>query len=135
MIIFGRTGALRTRLPTLLALGTLAFMSAGAYAAGPDEVTISAPSVKVVGHDEATNAPIEDVTKTATIQFDPVTLTTNSGVALLKDSVLESALKACNSITISMADDDTETCVRKAVKSAQAQVNAAIAQARSTANG
>jgi UrcA family protein len=135
MITFGNTRALRSRLPLALALGALAFMSAGAQAADPDEVTISAPSVKTVGRDEATNAPIQDVTQKISIKFDPVTLTTNSGVTLLKDSVFESALQVCNSIGLPMSDDDDGTCVRNAVKSAQAQVDAAIARARSTTNG
>lgn len=128
----------QSRLPIALALGALAFMSAGAQADEPDQVdqvTISAPSVKTVGHDEATGAPIEEVAKQANIKFDPVTLTTNSGVALLKDSVFESALRICNSIGLSMSYDDGGACVRDAVKSAQAQVDAAIARARSTTNG
>jgi UrcA family protein len=135
MMTFSRTGVLRNRLPAILALGALAFVSAGAQAADLDEISISAPSVKTVDRDAATGAPIQEVSKTASVKFDPVWLTTNSGVALLNDSVLEAALKACNSITISMADDDNDTCVRGAVKSAQAQVDAAVARARSTANG
>lgn len=136
MISFDRTRALRSRLPAILALGALAFMSAGAQAAdNPDEIVISAPNVKTVGHDEATGAPIEETTQTAGVKFDPVTLTTNSGVALLKDSVLGAASKVCSSITLPIADEDDGTCVREAVKSAQAQVDAAIARARSTTNG
>jgi len=134
MIPFSRTRASRTRLPAVLALGALAFMSAGAQAADPDEITISAPSVKTVGRDEATSAPIEEVTDKATIKLDPVTLTTNSGVALLKDSVLEAARKVCYSVSLSTFEDDG-TCVRDAVKSAQAQVDTAIARARSNTNG
>jgi UrcA family protein len=133
MISFRRTGALRSRFPAVLALGALAFMSAGAQAADPDEVTISAPSVKIVGRDAATGAPIEDVTEKATLKFAPVTLTTNSGVALIKDSVLETARKVCYSMSLPLSDDDT--CVRDAVKSAQAQVDAAVARARNSANG
>jgi UrcA family protein len=131
------TRALRARLPVTLALGALAVMSAGAQAADYDEIAISAPNVKTVGRDEATNAPIQEVTKQATVKFDPVWLTTNSGVALLKDSVFDAALKACNSITLTMADADEndDSCVRDAVKSAQAQINAAVARARSTTNG
>jgi hypothetical protein len=34
-----------------------------------------------------------------------------------------------------MSDDDDAKCVRDAVKSAQAQVDAAIARARTTTNG
>jgi UrcA family protein len=135
MITFSRTGTLRSRLSAAVALGALAFMSAGAQAAAPDEITVSAPNVKTVGRDEATGAPIQDITENASIKYDPVTLTTNSGVALLKDSVLEAALKVCNSITFSMSDEDDGTCVRDAVKSAQTQVDAAVARARSTANG
>jgi UrcA family protein len=131
---FSRTGALRSRLPVALALGALAFMSAGAQAANVDEITISAPSVKTVGRDAATGAPIQDVTKKFSIKFTPVTLTTNSGVALIKDSVFETARKVCESIDPSMLDDD-DTCVRDAVKSVQAQLDAATAQARSNANG
>jgi UrcA family protein len=134
MTTFSRAGIFRGRLPIALALGALALTSAGAQADEPDQVdqvTISAPSVKTVGRDEATGAPIQDVTKTVSIKFDPVTLTTNSGVALLKDSVFESALQVCNSIGL----DDDGTCVRDAVKSAQGQVDAAIARARSTTNG
>jgi UrcA family protein len=131
------TRALRNRLPVTLALGALALMSAGAQAADYDEITISAPNVKTVGRDAATNAPIQEITKQATVKFDPVQLTTNSGVALLKDSVFDAALKTCNSITLTMADADEndESCVRDAIKSAQAQVDAAVARARSTANG
>jgi UrcA family protein len=131
------TRALRSRLPVTLALGALAFMSAGAQAADYDEITISAPNVKTVGRDAATNAPIQEITKQATVKFAPAQLTTNSGVALLKDSVFDAALKACNSITLTMADADEndESCVRDAVKSAQAQVDAAVARARTTTNG
>jgi UrcA family protein len=135
MILLSRTGALRSRLPVAVVLGALAFMSAGAQAADPDQITISAPNVKTVGHDEATGAPLQDVTQNASIKFDPVTLTTNSGVSLLKDSVVEAALKVCNSINISMSDDYDDQCVRDAIKSAQTQVDAAVARARSTANG
>jgi UrcA family protein len=122
-------------LPAALAIGALAFISAGAQAAEPDQTTISAPSVKTVGHDELTLAPIEETTEKASIKFDPVTLTTNSGVALLNDSVYEAALKVCNSISLPMSDDDDDACVRKAVKSAQAQVDEAVARARSAATG
>jgi UrcA family protein len=136
MISFDRTRALRSRFPAILALGALAFMSAGAQAAdNPDEITISAPNVKTVGRDEATGGPIEEVTQTASVKFDPVTLTLNSGVTLLNDAVYDAALKVCNSITLTMTDDDNDACVRDAVKSAQAQVDAAIARARSTTNG
>lgn len=123
-----------SRVAAALVLVGLA-VSTGVQAAEPDEISITSPSVKTVGRDEATLAPIEETTEKASIKFDPVTLTTNSGVALLNDSVLEAASRICNSVTFAMADDDTDTCIRNAVKSAQAQVDAAIARARSTTNG
>jgi len=135
MLTFNRTRALRARLPVALALGALAFVSAGAHAADYDEITISAPSVKTVGHDDATGAPIEEHSEKASVKVDPVTLTTNSGVALLKDSVLDAAVKVCNSISLPLSEDDNGTCVRDAVKSAQPQIDAAVTRARSTANG
>ena len=136
MISVDRTRALRNRFPAILALGALAFMSAGAQAADdPHEITISAPNVKTVGRDELTGVPIQEVTQTASVKFDPVTLTLNSGVTLLHDAVFDAALKVCNSITLTMTDEDNDACVRDAVKSAQAQVDAAIARARSTTNG
>jgi UrcA family protein len=131
---FSRTGALRSRLPVALAIGALAFMSAGAQAADPDEITISAPSVTTVGRDAATGAPIQDITKKISIKFTPVTLTTNSGVALVKDSIYETARKVCQSIDPSMLDDD-DACIRDTVNSALAQLDAATAKARSNANG
>jgi UrcA family protein len=133
MIPINRTGALRSRLSAALALGALVFMSAGAQAADLDEITLSAPSVTIVGRDAATGAPIEDVTKKASVKFDSVTLTTNSGVALMKDSIYETARKVCYSIDPSMLEEDNDTCIRDAIKSAQAQLDAATARAR--ANG
>jgi UrcA family protein len=134
MISFNRTGALRSRLSAALAIGAFAFMSAGAQAAAPDEITISAPSVKTVGRDAATGAPIQDITRKISLKFAPVTLTTNSGVALIKDSLYETARKVCESIDPTMLDDD-DTCIRDTVNSVQPQLDAAIARARSASNG
>jgi UrcA family protein len=128
-----RANTLRKSLPLAFALGALAIMSVRAQAAEPDEITITAPAVKTVGRDPATHAPIQEVTVTAHVAFNPVTLTTHSGVALLNDSVLEAARKACGSAAPLMQDDGT--CVYNAVKSAKPQVDAAIARARSSANG
>ena len=135
MISLNRTRPSRVQLSTALTFVALAFVGAGAQAAdNPDEITISAPIVKTVGHDELTGAPIEETTRTASVKFDPVTLTTNSGVALLKDSVRDAATEACTSTSLPMEDEDNGACIREAVKSAQAQVDAAIARARSTTN-
>ena len=126
----------RSSLLATFAIGAIALISARAQADDPaqvDQVTISSPTVNIVGRDSATGAPVTETTKTARIQYDPVTLTTNSGVALLRDSVRESARKLCDSID--PLDSDDGTCIRGAIDSAQSQVDAAIARARSTANG
>lgn len=111
------------------AVVVLSLVSARAHADDPEKVdviTVFAPAAKIVGRDAATGAPIQEMRVTVRVQFDPVTLTTNSGVALLKDSVAEAAQKACGaSLT-----DDAVACVHDAINSAQPEVEAAIAQAR-----
>jgi UrcA family protein len=126
----------RSSLLATFAIGAIALISARAQADDPaqvDQVTISSPTENIVGRDTATNSPITQTTRTARIQYDPVTLTTNSGVALLQDSVRESARKLCDSIV--SLDSSDGTCIRTAVESAKPQVDAAIARARSTVNG
>lgn len=127
---------LRKSLPISLAISVLTLVSVSARAADPDQidqVTVSAPAVRVVGHDPAMLTPIEQVTVTAHVDFNPVTLTTNSGVALLKDSVVEAARKTCTCADPGLEEDDT--CMRAAVKAAEPRIAAAIARARSNANG
>ncbi len=121
---------LRSGLSVVLAIGALAVLSAGAQADELDPITIAAPTEKTVGHESATEAPIEDVTVKAEIAADAQTLKNDSGVVLLKDRVREAAYKACNAAD-PLDGDDNDACVREAVKSAQAQVDEAIAQARS----
>ena len=121
---------LRSGLSAVLAIGAFAVLSASAQADELDPITISAPTEKTVGHESATEAPIEDTTVKAEIAADAQTLKNDSGVVLLKDRVLEAAYKACNAAD-PLSEDDGR-CVREAVKSAQAQVDAAIAQARSS---
>jgi UrcA family protein len=113
------------------ALAALCLVSALAHADDdPDTITITAPSVKVIGRDAVTNAPIEETIVSVRVHFDPVTLTTNSGVSLLKDDVYDAARKACRAATLDDVPSSDGDCVRVAVDSAMPQVNAAIARAR-----
>ena len=118
--------------PLALAVGVFAFASlciGRAHAADLEEITISTPRVKTVGHDAATGAPIQVVTQSAHIGIDPTMFTTNSGVALVHDSVRDTARKICYSLDPLNTDDSD--CVREAVKSAAAQIDAAVARAKS----
>lgn len=124
---------LRRSLPIAFAIGALAVMSARAHAGDLDEITISAPAVTTIGHEIPGLTPIQEATVTARVTADSVALTTNSGVALLKDSVLDAARKVCEAADPSTPDDGT--CVLAAVKSAKPQIDAAVARARSSANG
>jgi len=138
MMFFSRATTVSSRIPAALAVavvtvGALGLFSGRAHAADLDQITISAPSVKVVGRDYATNAPIEEVTETGQIKVDPVQLTTNSGVALLNDAVQNAAQKICDSID--PLDSDDGECVRGAIRSAQAQITAAVARAKANDNG
>jgi UrcA family protein len=128
------------RLTLACVAGALALASVGARAAGSDPldpvqldpITIIAPTVNVVGRDAATGAPIEEVTVTAQIPADPAALRTEYGALMLEYSVRDAARKACFEADPLTGDDGT--CFRNAVESAQPQVDAAIAQARSTPN-
>ncbi len=125
---------LRRYMPIALALGALAVMSARAHADDLPQITISAPTVKTTGYDFGIGAPIEEATVTAKVKTDSAALTTNSGVALLKDNVRDAARKACEAAD-PLAVDDDDNCVRTAIKSAKPQIDAAIARAKSSANG
>jgi UrcA family protein len=133
-----RLNTLSRRLTLACAAGALAFASVGAGAADSDSldpvqldpIIVIAPTVKVVGRDAATGAPIEEVTVSAQIPADPAALRTEYGALMLEYSVRDAARWACHEADPLTADDGS--CFRNAVASAQAQVDAAIAQARST---
>jgi UrcA family protein len=114
-------------------MGALAAASTSAHADDMQEITISAPAVKVVGYDATTRARIEQITVRARVKFDGATLTASSAVALLEDNILEAARKACEAAGPRSFDDST--CIREAVKTARPQLDAAIARARSSAEG
>src|SRR5882757_6187218 len=136
-----RVNILGRILPVAFAVAAIALVSARAHAADPDQldpvqldpITVSAPAVKIVDHDPATGASIEQVTITARVQADPAALKTNYGALMLNYSVLDAARKACTSAD--PVADDYGTCVHAAVESAKPQVEAAIARARSSLTG
>ena len=113
---------------SLLAIGALSALSPRAHATELDPITLSVPVTKTVGRDPATDGPLDEVVVTARIAADAETLTMDSGVKLLKDRVVEAARKACNAAN--PLEPDNLDCIAEAVKSAQPQVDAAIAQAR-----
>jgi UrcA family protein len=94
----------------------------------PDTITISAPKTKVISHDLTSGAPVEKTTVTAHVAYELVTLTTNSGVSLLKDAVREAARKVC--YDAGPGEDDGGECVERAISGAQPQIEAAIVRAR-----
>jgi UrcA family protein len=105
-------------------------VSTGAGAAELDQIVLDKPVVTDIGRDTATDAPIERVTVTARVIPDPETLTTDSGVKLLNDYIVEAARKACFEANPLEMDDGT--CVREAVRSAQQQVKHVVAEARAS---
>jgi UrcA family protein len=124
-------------LPIALAVGGLAFASARAYAVDADSlnpvqldpITVIAPSVKIVGRDASTGAPIEKLTFSAEVRADPAALRTEYGALMLEYSVRDAARNLCNKADPFTVDDGT--CYQKTVQSTQPQVDAAIARARS----
>jgi UrcA family protein len=111
----------------------IAAFSASAHAAESNEIMVQGPTTKTVGFDLPTGAPIKETTVKIAVNYDPATLTTDSGVALLKESVADAARKACGTAARVTADDGT--CVRKAIDSARAQIARIVSQARSITNG
>jgi hypothetical protein len=119
---------MRTVTLSLALAGALALTAANVYAAELDKITLDEPVVKVIGHDEATEAKIENVTVVARVIPDPETLTTDSGIALLNDNVREAARTACFKADPMTPDDGS--CYRKALASAKPQMAAMIAHAK-----
>jgi UrcA family protein len=120
-------------LHTAFAIMAIAVFSASVHAAELNEITVQGSTAKTVGRDYATGAPIQETTVKVAVSYDPATLTTDSGVALLKENVADAARKACD--TADPLTDDDGTCVREAIDSAQAQIARVVTQARSSTNG
>jgi UrcA family protein len=104
----------------------LALWCVRAHAADLDQITVSAPIVKNLEQDSVTGEPIQEYIVKASVQYDPATLRTRSGVALLKAGVEEAARKACQGADPTFDDGG---CYRRAVDSVQPQIDAAVARA------
>jgi UrcA family protein len=129
-----RFDTLRKTLPIAFATCLLAAIGARAQASDPEEIIVTGPRVTIVGHDMMEfGVPIKQTTASASVEVDTRTLATNSGVAQLNKDVRHAAFLACAAADPLTAVD--QTCIRDATKSAQPQVAALIARARSEANG
>ena len=120
---------LRKEICIALACGAIGALSSSAYAdaANPAAITVTAPRQKTIGREYGTNAPIVEVTAHARVPYVPVTLTTHSGVALLKDRVYTAAREMCSDLD--PTDRHDWSCIQQAVDQAQPQIKAAIARA------
>lgn len=119
--------------PAAFAFAALAVIGCARVTAATQSgaITVSVPSIKTVGSDSLTGAPIEKSTVTARVGFDPRTLTTQSGVARLRAQVLEAASKACSAALT----DDYERCVLSTVQAVEPQVDEAIASSKGSSTG
>jgi UrcA family protein len=133
MTISTRAKILNASLHAAFASIAIAAFSAGARAAESREIMVQGPTTKTIGFDLPTGAPIQETTVKIAVSYDPATLTTDSGVALLKDSVADAARKACDRADRVTPDDGT--CVRRAIDSARAQIARMVSQARSSTHG
>ena len=135
-----RANILGRILSAAFAAGAMVLVSARAHA-DPDQldpvqldaITVFAPAAQIVGRDAATGALIEEVTITARVHADPAALRTNYGALMLNYSVRDAAREVCTEAN--PFEDDDGTCVHDAIESAQPQVDAAIAGARSSLEG
>jgi UrcA family protein len=117
----------RSNLHLIIAIGAMSVT--GAQAANMQEVTVTPPTAKTIGLD-ATGARIREVTATARVQYNPISLTTNSGRALLDDKVADVAHRLCTADAIASNTDDDGSCVQHAMEGAKAQLDAAAARVR-----
>ena len=123
----------RRFLPAAFAFAALGIIGCARVTASPkgEAITLSVPTVKTVGSDSLTGSPIEQSTVTARVVFDPRTLTSEEGVARLREQVLEAASKACRAALT----DDYERCVLTIVQSAEPQIDEAIARSKGSSPG
>src|SRR5262245_55459093 len=98
--------AVHKGLPVVLAFAAFAAVTSRAHAAELDQVVIDKPVVTVIGRDDI-DAPLEKVTVVARVIPDPETLTTDSGIKLLNDYIVEAARKACFAADPTEPDDGT----------------------------
>lgn len=124
--------ALDLTLPALFALVAAGVCASARGAETPiNQIIVHGPSTQVIGHDY--RRPIEETTVTLGVRYDPVALTTNSGVALLKDAVTQAAFQACVDADPTSAPESR--CISDAIDQAQPQIDEAVAQARRGVNG
>lgn len=114
----------------LIALGALAVAPIAAQADNLQEVTVTVPTTRTIGRD-ASGAPIQQVSASARVQYDPMMLMTHSGRSLLRARVTEVARRLCRDVNEAAPPPagDEESCVQQAVSGAKVQIAAAtIAQ-------
>ena len=116
---------MRTSISLIVTLGLLS--AAGAQAADLGEVTVTAPAITTIGRD-ATGTPIRQLSGSVQLHYNPISLTTNSGRALLDDRVADAARALCSANGAFSNVDDDYNCVRGAVAGARAQLDAATAE-------
>ena len=120
-------------LPAAIAAASLVATSSPAHGEELTQIVVRGSSTKTIGYDYHDLRPIQQSTVTVGVRYDPVTLTTNSGVALLKDAVAQAALKACGASHWSTSLYNS--CVRPAIDQAQPQIARAVEEARARLNG
>jgi UrcA family protein len=122
------TKALDLTLPALLALVATAGLCASAQGAetATTQIVIQGPTTRVIGHDY--RRPLELSTVKLGVRYDPATLTTHSGVALLEDAVTQAAFQAC--VDADPTSVPESRCVSNAIDQAQPQISQAVARAR-----
>ena len=120
---------MRISIPAILAIGVLS--ASAVQAADLGEVTVTGPTISTPRFD-ATGTPVRQVSGTMTVQYNAISLTTNSGRALVDDKVADVARTLCSTISIAVdpASRDERTCVRQALDGAKSQLDAATTELR-----
>jgi UrcA family protein len=118
-------------LPALFGLMAAAGLCASAHGEETGQIVVRGSTTQTLGYGSL--HPLERSTVRVGVTYDPATLTTHSGVALLKDAVAQAAFKAC--IDADPAYAPESRCMTEAIRQAQPQIAQAVARARSGVNG
>jgi len=102
----------------------------------PEQVTVTAPREITrtrVGRSRI-GAPIEDIAISEPVAFNDLDLRRPADVDQLNQRVRDAAADGCDEIDrlypLTRSSDTRRDCIRRAIRSADAQINAAVAQAK-----
>jgi len=115
----------------LFLLALLAVACAAAAAQPIEELTVTAAREVTVGK-TSTGVPIKEITVQSRVSYGDLNLTTDEGVQTLEARIQDAATSSCKDIVVQfpVQGSSDKECIRRAVKEAMVQAQAAIDEQR-----